>query len=151
MKAENALFRTVPSKIDFFRSSNQELELAKLKRSRRERSNEGSHHYGPNLRGRVLGVMLSGHPLRGGTPFFSRRGQNFLVICHTYHSIFIYARGKSVPRAFGAGRSGNVCYSYAFSMLLVPFENPEDQLSNSTNSIENRFNDQNLLANRTST
>ena len=104
MKAESVLFQTVHSKIENCESSNHELSISKPKRSRRERSNEGAHHYGPNLRGRVLGAMLSGHPLRGGTLFFSRRVPKFIVICHTYHSIFIYARGKSVPRAFGAGK-----------------------------------------------
>ena len=105
MKAESGLFLTVPSKIETYRSSNHEFLISKPKRSRRERSNEGAHRYGSNLRGRVLRAMFSFHPFRGGTLFFlPRRGQNFLVICHTYHGIFIYVRGKSVPRAFGAGR-----------------------------------------------
>ena len=108
MKAESALFRSVRSIFENIQSSIHKLTIPKLKRSRRERSNDGSHHYGPNLRGRVPGVMLSGHPLGGGTPFFfSRRGQNFLVICHTYHDILIYGRGKSVPRAEAQGENGS--------------------------------------------
>jgi hypothetical protein len=52
-------------------------------------------------RGHVVGA-----PPRGWyTVFFSRRGQIFLVICHTYHSILIYARGKSVPRAEARGEN----------------------------------------------
>ena len=84
------------------------MTISKLKRSRRERSNEWSHHCGPNLRGRFRRVVCSFHPFRVVHcfffSFFPRLAREFLVICHTYHRIYIYARGKSVPRDESAGR-----------------------------------------------
>ena len=106
MKAESLLVRSVRSNFEKYESGNHNLSISKLKRSRRERSNDGSHHYGPNLRGRVLGVMLSGHPLRGGTTFFfPRRGQNFLVICHTYHDMLYTCAVNQYPAPQARGEN----------------------------------------------